>query len=391
MTSASDLSTGTKRIGSSSMKTEKNIKAMTADLYIRDSDFLTEETFHEVLCFERKRSERSRKNILLMLLDVGTVNHQRARCAILRNAANALNDLRQDAHVKGWYKNESILGAVFTEYGEKLEDRVRTTLFTNLSQLPWAQDARSLKLIFRSFPDAGPGDNPEGFKENALFYPEALNVEKRRQIAFFLKRAMDIAGGAAGIMLFSPLFIVLPLLIKASSKGPVLFRQERIGRYGERFVFLKFRTMYENNNPQIHQDYIKKLILEQKSYEGNGSNGVFKIKDDPRVTPIGRFLRKTSFDELPQFLNVLKGEMSLVGPRPPIPYEFDNYDLWHRRRVMEVKPGITGLWQVEGRSSTTFDEMVRLDLKYSKEWSIWLDIKIMLKTPWVVIAGKGAY
>jgi lipopolysaccharide/colanic/teichoic acid biosynthesis glycosyltransferase len=212
-------------------------------------------------------------------------------------------------------------------------------------------------------------------------------------------------------VLFSPFFLVIPLVIKRSSKGPVFFRQERVGQYGRTFTFLKFRTMYTGSDPRIHQEYIKKLIGEQKAYEGgngnggngskgnNGKNGngkekeqtCFKIKDDPRITPVGRFLRKTSLDELPQFINVLKGDMSLVGPRPPIPYELENYDIWHRRRVLEVKPGITGLWQVYGRSRTSFDDMVRLDLKYVREWSLALDMKIILQTPVVVLTGKGGY
>jgi len=153
--------------------------------------------------------------------------------------------------------------------------------------------------------------------------------------------------------------------------------------------------MYVNNDSGIHQEYIKKFILEQGSYNiKNGDRGkenVYKIKDDPRVTPIGRFLRKSSLDEFPQFINVLKGEMSLIGPRPPLPYEVKIYDIWHKRRITEVKPGITGLWQVNGRSSTTFDEMVRLDIRYIKEWSIWLDIKILFQTPRAVLVGKGAY
>ena len=137
---------------------------------------------------------------------------------------------------------------------------------------------------------------------------------------------------------------------------------------GKEFDFLKFRSMYTGNNPEIHRKYVESLI------QGNqeGAAGVFKIQNDPRVTKLGHFLRKTSLDELPQFLNVLKGEMSLVGPRPPIPYEMENYSTWHRRRVFEVKPGITGLWQVEGRSRTTFDEMVRLDIRYIKEQSLLL-------------------
>ncbi len=122
-----------------------------------------------------------------------------------------------------------------------------------------------------------------------------------------------------------------------------------------------------------------------------GPKVVYKITNDPRITPLGRFLRKTSLDELPQFINVLKGEMSLVGPRPPIPYELENYDAWHRHRLLGKKPGITGLWQVKGRSKTTFDSMVRLDLQYIREWSLWLDVKLLLQTPLAVLRGKGAY
>jgi len=137
---------------------------------------------------------------------------------------------------------------------------------------------------------------------------------------------------------------------------------------------------------------VRQLISGNEDHQRPESHGgIYKIKDDPRVTPIGRFLRKTSLDELPQFFNVLKGEMSLVGPRPPIPYEVEAYETWHRRRFLEAKPGITGLWQVEGRSKLKFDEMVRLDLKYAKTWSPWLDIKILLRTPTVVLRGDGAY
>jgi lipopolysaccharide/colanic/teichoic acid biosynthesis glycosyltransferase len=149
--------------------------------------------------------------------------------------------------------------------------------------------------------------------------------------------------------------------------------------------------MYSNNDPKIHQEYVSQLIKGQADQAKSGQSGVYKLTNDPRVTPLGRFLRKTSLDELPQLFNVLSGEMSLVGPRPPVPYEFEQYDIWHRRRVVEVKPGITGLWQVMGRSKTTFDDMVRLDLKYVKIWSIWLDLKILLRTPMAVVSGEGAY
>jgi lipopolysaccharide/colanic/teichoic acid biosynthesis glycosyltransferase len=151
--------------------------------------------------------------------------------------------------------------------------------------------------------------------------------------------------------------------------------------------------MYVNNAPTIHQEYVRDFIAGSKSAHTNDSSAapVYKIVSDPRVTPVGRFLRKTSLDELPQFWNVLIGDMSLVGPRPPVPYEYAIYEQWHRRRVLEVRPGITGLWQVNGRSRTTFDQMVRLDLQYATNWTFWLDLKILLKTPVAVITGAGAH
>ena len=181
--------------------------------------------------------------------------------------------------------------------------------------------------------------------------------------------------------------------IKLSSKGPVFFRQQRVGRYGKTFTFLKFRSMYVNNDPTVHREFVTKLIANrsQTEPENDGDPSVYKLKDDKRITPVGRVLRRTSLDELPQFLNVLQGDMSLVGPRPPIPYELAAYQTWHRQRLLDVKPGITGLWQVLGRSSVGFDEMVRLDLRYASTWTPWLDFKILLRTPVAVIKGSGAY
>ena len=152
--------------------------------------------------------------------------------------------------------------------------------------------------------------------------------------------------------------------------------------------------MYTDADSTRHEQYIKGFILQSRNgstaLEALKQEGLFKLTNDPRVTPLGRVLRKTSLDELPQLLNVLAGTMSLVGPRPPIPYEIKNYDTWHTRRVLEAKPGITGLWQVQGRSRTTFDDMVRLDLQYIDQWSFWTDLKLLLQTPWTVIKCKGA-
>jgi lipopolysaccharide/colanic/teichoic acid biosynthesis glycosyltransferase len=151
--------------------------------------------------------------------------------------------------------------------------------------------------------------------------------------------------------------------------------------------------MHALSDSQSHREFVKRFIEGHITSPPSGPNNhvVYKITEDPRVTSVGRFLRKTSLDELPQFLNVLRGEMSLVGPRPPIPYEIEVYDTWHRRRLLEVKPGITGLWQVNGRSTARFDDMVRLDLKYAQAWSLWLDLKILLQTPRAVLFGGGGY
>ena len=186
---------------------------------------------------------------------------------------------------------------------------------------------------------------------------------------------------------------MIAVLIKLTSKGPILFRQERVGQYGRKFMFLKFRSMYVNNDHAIHREYVKSLIAgsADSTDAPGGQRKVYKLTNDPRITWIGGFLRKTSLDEIPQFFNVLRGEMSLVGPRPPIAYEVESYDIWHRRRLLGVKPGITGLWQVAGRSRTTFDEMVRLDLQYAKSWSVWMDLRILVQTPRAVVAGDGAY
>jgi len=215
---------------------------------------------------------------------------------------------------------------------------------------------------------------------------DLANVEK------WIKRGIDIVGALVGIILFSPLMLVVAILIKFTSCGPFLFRQERMGFLGKTFTFLKFRSMYTDCCEDNHREYVTKLIkntLNTTNLESK-SKSLFKMNDDPRITRFGRFLRKSSLDELPQLFNVLKGEMSLVGPRPPIPYEVEKYENWHLRRVLEVKPGITGLWQVKGRSSTTFNEMVRLDIAYVNNFSLWLDLKILFKTIWVILTAKGA-
>ena len=196
----------------------------------------------------------------------------------------------------------------------------------------------------------------------------------------FIKRAMDIVISGLSIILLTPLFFIVAILIKLTSRGPALFKQERSGLNGRKFVLYKFRTMYKGADKKLSE--LKTL----NEMEGP----VFKIKKDPRIMPIGRILRKFSIDELPQLFNVFAGHMSLIGSRPPIPKEVAQYESWQRRRL-SMRPGITCLWQTSGRNKIDFNEWIKLDLEYLDKWSLWLDFKILVKTIPVVLFGIGAY
>jgi lipopolysaccharide/colanic/teichoic acid biosynthesis glycosyltransferase len=204
----------------------------------------------------------------------------------------------------------------------------------------------------------------------------------RKEPGYLLKRTLDIVGAVAGLLLLSPVMLITAIAVAMDSHGPVFFKQARLGRGGVPFRFYKFRSMFVNADDRIHREFVTKLIqgkLEEVN-QGDADNPYYKIKSDPRVTRVGMFIRDKSIDELPQLFNVLRGDMSLVGPRPPLPYEVESYESWHLMRILEVKPGITGLWQVGGHSTTTFDDMVRLDLRYIRNCSLILDLKILFKT-----------
>ncbi len=203
-----------------------------------------------------------------------------------------------------------------------------------------------------------------------------------------LKRLFDAAAAVSALIVLSPLLLVISLLVKRSSPGPVLFVQERVGKDGRIFRFFKFRTMFHNSDDAIHRQFASMFI----NGDGDGASGdnVYKMTQDPRVTGIGAFLRRTSLDELPQLFNILRGEMSVVGPRPPLPYELEQYQPWHHERL-RVTPGLTGLWQVSGRSTVPFEEMVRLDIHYINTWSLGLDLRIVARTIPVILQGSGAY
>jgi lipopolysaccharide/colanic/teichoic acid biosynthesis glycosyltransferase len=233
---------------------------------------------------------------------------------------------------------------------------------------------------------------------------------RKRRFSLWFKQLMDYGIAGSLVLLATPLFILIGLAIRLTSAGPVFFVQERVGKDGRRFRFFKFRTMRHNADDSVHREFSRNFIRGAEGGNGNGNasgkgngngnahangNGhhsgvVYKMTEDPRVTRVGRVLRRTSLDELPQLFNVVRGEMSLVGPRPPVVYELEHYQEWHKRRL-QAKPGITGLWQVSGRSTVPFDEMVLLDLHYIENRTTLMDVRIMLKTLPVVFKGDGAY
>lgn len=237
-------------------------------------------------------------------------------------------------------------------------------------------------------------------KEDAVAYTSVANASLRSTPALYLvadtsrqssiegiiKRWLDVFVAGVSLLVLAPALLVIALLVKRSGPGPVFFVQERIGKDGRPFRFYKFRTMTHNSDDAIHRQFATMFINGGGSTDGK----IYKMTDDPRVTRIGQFLRKTSLDELPQLFNVLRGEMSLVGPRPPLSYEIEQYQPWHHERL-RVLPGLTGLWQVSGRSNVTFDEMVRLDIHYINSWSLLFDLRIILRTIPVVLFGTGGY
>ena len=362
----------------------------------RRHEVLAEDMFRRILCWERKRAERSGRGILLMLVHVESILQANQSKGALSEIVSALSKSTRETDLGGWYREGAILGVIFTEISEgnrkALENSKPAKLIGSLRSKLSPERLDQMHMSFHFFPEKG--DKPSlGRLANAELYPDLFERDEERKFSRFVKRSMDIAGSFAALILCSPLFVLISLAIKLTSKGPILFRQQRVGRYGSRFTFLKFRSMECGSDARIHREYVKQYIAGEADVArvSHTQNAVYKIHSDPRITRVGKFLRKSSLDELPQFINVLRGDMSLVGPRPPIPYELEGYKIWHRRRVLESKPGITGLWQVNGRSRVKFDDMVRMDLQYAKTWSLWLDVKILLQTPTAVLFGAGAY
>ena len=357
-------------------------------------DVLTEEIFRRMISLERRRSERTQRPFVLLLMDTGRTKPTEKNGRILLDILSALQSATRETDVMGWYETNSAVGVMFTEI--TLENNlILSTLLGRISDVLrgrlTSEQFSQIKFSFHLFPEEWDHNAPER-QSNPALYPDLHQRDSAKRLGRALKRGMDVLGSLALLALLSPVFFVIAAAIKLTSRGPVLFRQQRIGEHGTAFTFLKFRSMYANNDHCVHQKFVTELITNKAEREPSTRNneGVYKLKNDKRITWVGKFLRRTSLDELPQLLNVLTGEMSLVGPRPAILYELAAYQTWHRRRVLEAKPGITGLWQIIGRSRVKFDEMVRMDLRYAMSWSPWLDLKILLRTPLAVIKGTGA-
>ncbi len=356
--------------------------------------FLSEDHFRRMLSRERKRSERSRKHLVLMLIDGKGVKSKKTD-ALLEQIAVVLGAAIRETDIAGWFETNAVFGVIFTEFGQaEVTTAVKIIESKVTAQLQGAFRANQLssfQISFYAFPDGWDGNGHSRAVDEEL-YPDLFEVEQKKKLSLIVKRAMDICGSAAALAVLSPAFLVLAGLVKLTSDGPVFFRQQRVGRYGLNFEFLKFRSMYVSTDAAIHKEYVRNFIAGKTAVAEGSKKTVYKLVNDPRVTWIGKFMRRTSLDEIPQFWNVLRGEMSLVGPRPPIPYEIEAYDIWHRRRLLEVAPrhhrAVAGPGPQPDHLRRNGSSRI---FSIPRMWSPMLDVKILLQTPRAVFSGDGAY
>ena len=346
-------------------------------------DLLPKSAFLKQLRHEERRADRAKASLSLALIRFGDRNP--GEPGNIKGVLELLQNHIRETDTPG-YLDENVIGIILPDMDEKGTQAFKARVVNGYDHFPFS-------MITQTYPNQLYDYLLTNNQNRSDCYPFFLaDSKKSNRLTYSLKRGLDIVGALAGLLLLSPLMLITALAIKLTSPGPVIFKQIRLGASGVPFVFYKFRSMFWNTDDQIHRDYITHLIqgnLEEIN-QGDKEKPLYKIKSDPRITRLGRIIRKTSIDELPQLVNVLKGEMSLVGPRPPLPYEVEKYQSWHLRRILEMKPGITGLWQVDGRSVTSFDDMVRFDLRYIRHWSLMLDLKILIKTVKAVFRSAGA-
>ena len=350
---------------------------------LRLGDILPRHHFLKQLQREKRRTDRSKAPLSVALFHLGggtdgDLSDIEELLAILRAS-------KRDTDILG-YLGEDLIALLLVDTNAQGTEGFVEKVLERAKDLPVsATKATYPDELFDNLMT----DSQDLSNLNPLFLDHSHHVASP---GYVVKRALDVVGSIVLILLLSPLMLLTAFAVAMTSPGPVIFKQTRLGKRGVPFVFYKFRSMFYKNDDRIHREYVASLISGnvEKINQGDKVAPVYKMKADPRVTRIGRIIRKTSIDELPQLFNILKGDMSLVGPRPPLPYEVDKYDSWHLARILEIKPGLTGLWQVEGRSKTTFDEMVRMDLRYIRGCSLLLDLKILLRTVKVVLKCDGA-
>ena len=348
----------------------------------------SQDQFRACIRDEWRRSERSGIPKILVLID--GLSNQGAREAILELLAAAV----RETDIVGWHVPESTLGILFVELGkadvqqalDAIREKIHTRVMDKLDGL-----RREVTFEWWTFPP-GRASGSGAAAQKDVFQQLWNESTCAARILSAVKRTIDIVVSTILLTVFSPLFVMISICIRMTSTGPSYFRQTRVGFRGRLFPLYKFRTMAHDCDDREHREYVSRFISgEAGKASAHGDQPTYKMTDDRRVTPIGRWLRRTSLDELPQLWNVLRGDMSLVGPRPPLPYEVEQYQLWHRRRIYDLKPGVTGLWQVRGRSRCTFEEMTRMDLQHAKPHSLALYFRVLLETPTAVLHGNGAH
>ena len=355
----------------------REITRLQHSYYLPLDHILPKQHFLRQLQREKSRTDRSKAPLSIALFSaVGSASD-------VSDLLELLRETKRETDTIG-YLGEDRIAVLLPDTNEQGAQRLAQKIVDRTSNLPFS-------TVTRTYPHQL-FDNLIAQKQEVRdLYPLLPEEATEPNRSYFLKRGLDIVGAISALLVLSPVMLVTALAVAMSSPGPVTFRQVRLGERGVPFVFYKFRSMYCNADDRIHREYVASLIAgAQAANQGDAEKPLYKLKSDPRVTRVGRFIRRTSLDELPQLFSVLKGDMSLVGPRPPLPYEVERYQSWHLRRILEVKPGITGLWQVEGRSRTSFDEMVRLDLRYIRNRSLRSDLKILFRTVKVVFGSDGA-
>ena len=325
----------------------------------RSLGIYTSDEFHDWLRYERKLSGRNGKDMSLILFrvpDTKTKHHAKKLIVALQS------HVRLTDHI-GWYDK--------TRVGLLLPATNRSGAESLWGHLQRSHDVSTLSVEIHSYPDEWMQDDSQDESDGEKKRPAFIEPEPA------WKRLLDVVGSLFMLLLFSPVFMIYPIYISLVSPGPVFFRQKRVGRGRQEFEFIKFRTMHIDNNQETHSHHAKDFI--------NHDKPMTKLDDvDPRIIPGGKVMRTLGFDELPQIINVLRGEMTLVGPRPCIPYEADEYQRWHRNRFA-VLPGITGLWQISGKNELTFRQMIQLDISYCENLTMRRDIAILLATPPAIV------